>query len=153
MSRTIFLDTSPLGIITNPKQPPETVSLIQWAISLLNNGNKIIVPAIADYEIRRELTRSGKTNGILALDFWNSSAPDRYLPITDSALKLSSTLWANARNAGRATSDPKTLDGDVILCAQILDLNLPTSDFIVATENVGHLSFFLPADTWQNIQP
>ena len=153
MSRTIFLDTGPLGILTNPKRPAETVAALTWAVSMLNAGHRFIVPAIADYEVRRELVRGDKANGLLALDTWNAAAPDRYLPITDSALKLASTFWANVRNSGKATSDPKALDGDVILCAQILDMSLPTADFIVATGNLNHIELFVPAAPWRNIAP
>ena len=153
MSRTIFLDTGPLGIITNPKRPAETVAALTWAVSMLGAGHRLIVPAIADYEVRRELVRSGKTNGLRTLDTWNAAAPDRYLPLTDSALKLASTLWASARNSGKATSDPKALDGDVILCAQVLDMGIPATDFIVATGNLDHINLFVPGDDWSNITP
>ena len=60
MSRTIFLDTGPLGVLTNPKRPPETVAALGWAIALMSAGHRLMVPAIADYEVRRELERAGK---------------------------------------------------------------------------------------------
>gem|GEM_PF-6608951 len=31
MSLTVFLDSGPLGILTNPKRPPETVAALTWA--------------------------------------------------------------------------------------------------------------------------
>lgn len=96
MSRTVFLDTGPLGILTNPRRPPETVGALQWALSIIRAGHRFIVPAIADYEVRRELERAAKTSGLAALDAWNSAAPDRYLPLSDSALHLGATLWAHA---------------------------------------------------------
>ena len=34
MSLTVFLDTGPLGILTNPKRPPKTVAAITWAIAM-----------------------------------------------------------------------------------------------------------------------
>ena len=153
MSRTIFLDTGPLSILTNPKRPPETVKLLAWAVAMRRAGHRFVVPAIADYEVRRELERAGKFNGITSLDAWNSVTPDRYLPITDSALRLGARLWARARNAGTATADPKELDGDVLIAAQALDTGLLTADFIIATTNVSHLSQFDPADLWTNITP
>ncbi len=88
-----------------------------------------------------------------ALDAWNGAAPDRYLPLSDSALRLGATLWARARNAGTATADPKELDADVLIAAQTLDRGLPLSDVIVATVNVGHLALFVPAALWTNITP
>ena len=116
-------------------------------------GHRFVVPAIADYEVRRELERAGKINGIAALDAWNNVVPDRYLPLSDSALRLGSKLWARARNMVVATADPKELYGDVKIAAQALDLGLPRPDVIVATVNVGHLSLFVPADLWSNIVP
>lgn len=153
MRKTIFLDTGPLGILTNPKRPPETIAALQWAVDMMVAGHRFMVPAIADYEVRRELERAGKINGIAALDAWNSAYPDRYLPVSDSALRLGAKLWANARNAGTATADPKELDGDVLIAAQALDTGLPPSEFIIATVNVGHLALFVPADLWTNILP
>jgi predicted nucleic acid-binding protein len=153
MSLTIFLDAGPLSVLTNPKHPPETVAALNWAVDMMLAGHRFVVPAIADYEVRRELERAGKVKGLAALDAWNNVYPDRYLPLSDSALRLGSKLWARARNAGTATADPKELDGDVLISAQALDMALPTSDFVMATVNVGHLSLFVPADLWQNIVP
>jgi hypothetical protein len=31
MSRTVFLDAGPLGILTYPRKPQETVSALRWA--------------------------------------------------------------------------------------------------------------------------
>ena len=153
MSLTVFLDTGPLGVLTNPKRPPETVAALNWAVKMMLAGHRLVAPAIADYEVRRELERAGKTSSLAALDAWNNSYPDRYLPLSDSALRLGSKLWARARNAGTATADPKELDGDVLIAAQALDTGLPLSDIIIATGNVGHLSQFVPADLWTNIVP
>jgi predicted nucleic acid-binding protein len=153
MSLAVFLDTGPLSVLTNPKHPPETVAALNWAVSMMVAGHRFIVPAIADYEVRRELERAGKINGLAALDAWNSAYPDRYLPLSDSALRLASKLWASARNAGTSTADPKELDGDVLIAAQALDTGLLPSDFIIATVNVGHLALFAPAELWTNIKP
>lgn len=62
-----------------------------------------------------------------------------------------SKLWAQARSAGAPTADPKELDCDVLLAAQTLTMGVPTSDLIIATTNVGHLSQFANADLWPNI--
>lgn len=157
MSRTIFLDTGPLGILTNPKKPTVTIAALHWAADHIRAGNRLLVPSIADYEVRRELVRLGRTLGIASLDAWNALPSDRYIPLTDSALRLASTLWAQARNAGTPTADSKELDCDVLIAAQALDYqtihSLSPSDLILATVNVGHLSQFLTADLWQNILP
>ncbi len=115
-------------------------------------GHRFITPAIADYELRRELERAGRVNGIAALDSWNTAFPDRYLPLTDSALRLGAKLWAQSRNLGQTTADTKELDGDVLISAQALDMGLAVSEFIIVTSNVGHLNQFVPADLWTNIK-
>lgn len=153
MSLTVILDSGPLGLLTNPKRTPDAIAATQWAIAMRRAGHRFIVPAIADYEIRRELERAGKTKGLAALDAWNKAAPDRYLALTDSALRLGSKLWAQARKSGTATADPKALDGDVLIAAQALDMGLPATDYIIATVNVGHLAIFVPADLWSNMKP
>jgi predicted nucleic acid-binding protein len=149
MSRTVFLDSGPLGLLTNPKLPPATVAILAWAKSMRGAGCRIVVPAIADYEVRRELERAGKASGIAELNTWNTE----YLPLSDSALRLASKLWAQARTAGTATADPKEIDGDVLIAAQAIDVGLPTSDFVIATSNPGHLAQFVPCDLWTNIKP
>src|SRR5579862_2478299 len=151
MILTVFLDSGPLGILTNPKRPPETVGALKWAVNLRRAGHRFIVPAIADYEVRRELERAGKPAGLAELDKWNGAAPDRYLPLTDSALRLGARLWAHARNDGTLPADPKELNGDVLIAAQALDFGLPQSEFVVATVNVGHLALFVPAAEWSSI--
>jgi predicted nucleic acid-binding protein len=153
MSLTVFLDTGPLGVLTNPKQPPETVAALKWAVQLMVYGHRLIVPAIADYEVRRELERARELNGLAALDAWNAAYPDRYLPLSDQALRMGATLWARARNAGTATADPKELDADVLIAAQALTTGLLPADFVIATVNVGHLALFAPAALWQQITP
>ena len=154
---TIFLDTSPLGIISNPKKPPVTVDALRWVASHLRAGNRIMVPAIADFEVRRELVRLGKTKSVVSLNHWNALPSDRYVSLTDSALRRAADLWAQSRNAGTPTADPKELDCDVLIAAQALEYqaihSLAPGQVVLATVNIGHLSQFLAADLWQNILP
>ena len=77
----------------------------------------------------------------------------RYLPITTGVMLNAADLWAQVRNAGIATADIHALDGDVIVAAQALSLALAPSEFVVATQNVKHLSRFVPANLWTNITP
>jgi len=147
----IFLDSSPLGLISNPAQSVEVVDITKWAKRCLAEGHKIYVPEVIDYEIRRELVRSGKTAGVRKLDSLRQTF--RYVPITTSAMNLAADLWAQSRNRGTPTGDPKKLDIDVILSAQALSLGIPQAELIVATENSKHISQFAPAEEWQNIYP
>jgi hypothetical protein len=65
----------------------------------------------------------------------------------------SATLWARARQQGVPTADPKELDCDVILAAQVLTCGASPADAVVATSNVGHLGRFVPAHLWAAIAP
>jgi hypothetical protein len=94
MSKTVCLDTTPLGIVTNPKKPKITQEALQWVAKLVRAGHKIVVPAIADFELRRELVRAGNVDGVSSLDAFNQAKPDRYLPLTDTALRRGADLWA-----------------------------------------------------------
>ena len=80
--------------------------------------------------------------------------PVRFIPLTIDHLTEAANLWGQIRRAGLATAERHALDGDAILAAQVLSLNLPAGQFIVATRNASHLTRFgLPADEWQNISP
>jgi hypothetical protein len=146
---TVILDSGPLGLLTNPKLPPTTVAILSWAKSMRQVGHRFVVPAIADYEVRRDLVRAGKLAGIAELNTWKTE----YLPLSDSALRLASQLWAQARTAGTSTADPKELDGDVLIAAQAMDIGFPTSDLIIASTNPGHLAQFAPCNLWSDIYP
>jgi predicted nucleic acid-binding protein len=112
---------------------------------LLRRGSEVCVPEIADYEVRRELLRANKVQGIGRLDAVKKSLG--YLPITTEIMLKAADLWAQARRSGLPTADPKALDGDVILAAQALEV-----EGIVATDNVGHLARFVTARTWRDIR-
>lgn len=129
----------------------DAVAVTNWTTACLVAGHKLYIPEVIDYELRRELLRSGKANSIKKLDSLKTTL--RFLPINSAAMLLAADLWAKARQAGLPTGDPKKLDIDVILAAQALTLGIPNSDLIVATSNVAHISRFVPADLWSNIQP
>lgn len=151
MSRVIILDTGPLGVATKRRGVPDAEACRQWIASGIRNGARFHVPALAYYEVCRELERIRNFAGIARLDAFCNAVPGRYLPVTDTALRRGCRLWAQARNAGTATADPKELDCDVLISAQALDLVVPAPDLIIATTNVGHLSQFVTADLWTNI--
>ncbi len=150
----IFLDTNVLGALVNPSPKSTEVKAMQaWANRVQINGHLLIVPAIVDYEQRREHERRAAASSLAALNAFNAALNDRYLPLTDSALKRAALLWAQVRRSGLPTADAKLLDCDILLAAQVLDLNLPAGSFIVATINTQHLARLIVCDLWQNITP
>ena len=147
MSRTVVLDAGPLGLVTNPKISPQSLACAQWLQALVASGVQVILPEISDYEVRRELLRAQKVKGIERLDALAGLV--QYLPLSTTAIRQAAVLWAKARQQGQPTAGDKALDGDVILAGQAMTLDAP--DMVVATTNVGHLSRFVPAELWQNI--
>lgn len=143
----MLLDTGPLGLVTNPRRSPQSVACAQWLQALVAHGIRVIVPEVADYEVRRELLRAKKERGLARLD----ALADRleYLPLTTAAMRQAAVFWAQARQQGQPTADDKALDGDVILAAQAVTLGI--ADVEIATTNVGHLSRFAPAALWPDI--
>jgi predicted nucleic acid-binding protein len=144
-----MLDSRPLGLITNPKLSPESIGCAQWLQTHIKSGNRVIIPEIADYEVRRELLRANKTKGIARLD--NLANLIEYLPINTVTMHRAAKLWAQARQQGQPTAGDKTIDGDMILVAQALTLGVP--DVVITTKNVGHLSRFITAELWRNVAP
>lgn len=148
MTDAIVLDATPLGILAHPRNPPSAAACRQWLADALAAGRRVIIPEIADYEVRRELILRNSRIALLNLD--KLAARIEYLPLTTSALRAAAALWAKARTSGQQTAPNYALDGDVILAAQALSLNVP---IIVATANPGHLARFVLADLWSNIRP
>jgi predicted nucleic acid-binding protein len=148
VSRVVLLDAGPIGLLTNPNRSPENLACNAWLQALGNAGVRIVVPEITDYEVRRELLRANKVNGLRRLDGLIDSV--EYLPITTVAMRQAAVFWARARQQGQPTAGSKTIDADVILVAQAMVFQ--ADDAVIATTNVGHLSRFFPADLWQNIR-
>ena len=150
MSRIIFLDSGPLGMASNPKNSPLFLECQTWLDSLLQKGEKVVLPEIADYEVRRELLRANKVASIRRLDELKKVLI--YRPLTTAVMLKAAQLWAEARRRGRPTADPKALDGDVILASQAILVADEGHEVVIATTNVGHLSQFVDAREWRLIQ-
>ncbi len=148
--KIILLDAGPLGILANPGNSPLAFQCRAWADALLAQGYRLLVSEVADYEVRRELIRAGKTASVARLDLLKTTLP--YLPINTQTMLKAADLWAKARQLGKPTANNLRLDADAIIAAQA-DLLLADGDeVVIATSNVMHLSLFVPAARWQDIQ-
>jgi len=141
MSKRIMLDSGPLGRLAHPRPNPEIAA---WLTQLLSTNTMVIIPEIADYEVRRNLLLADLAKSVARLDQLIQVLT--YRAITTPVMLKAAELWADTRKRGKATADLKELDGDVILAAQALH-----EIAIVATENVGHLSLFVEAKHWKDI--
>src|SRR6266508_2307606 len=128
MSRSVFLDSGPLGLLGQSARFPQSIACNDWLTALLAGGVRVLVPEIADYEVRRELLRLRKTASIARLDALESRL--EYLPITTAAIRQAALFWAQVRQQGRPTSGAEALDADAILAAQAATLHLP--DMVIA---------------------
>jgi predicted nucleic acid-binding protein len=149
MSRHILLDAGPLGLLTTPRSTPPVEAIRTWLIERRTAGDTILVPEIADYEVRRELLRAGKTRGVRALDALAREIG--YLPVTTLTMRQAAIYWAQLRRQGTPTAAPDALDGDVILAAQATLLAATGHEVIVATTNLAHLQRLVQASPWQTI--
>ena len=147
VSGTVLLDSGPLGLITNPRASPPAEACGRWVVGAIASGAIVLVPEIADYEVRRELIRARRVAGIGRLDAFIAQV--EYLPIQTAAMRQAAVFWAEARLQGRPTAPDPALDADVILAAQAATLD--KADVIVATTNPRHLSRYVPAALWTDI--
>jgi hypothetical protein len=104
-------------------------------------GVEVVVPEVADYEVRRELTRTNALGSLHRLDDLVATGGLSYLPVTTGAWRQAALLWADARQ----------LDADVILAACAAMIGQPGDQVIVATANVGHLARYCDAQLWTTI--
>lgn len=149
MTRAVVLDSGPLGLLTAPPRRAEARACSHWLADLIAAGFRVLIPEITDYELRRELLRAGKNASVQRLDALAQAT--EYMPITTAVMRRAAELWAQARKQGEPTAADNTIDVDIILAAQALELGTP--DIVIATTNVGHLIRFVPAKKWQDIAP
>ena len=147
----MLLDAGPLGLVTNPRGSPDALQCNLWVESLLLEGMRVLVPEIADYEVRRELLLAGKRRGIAQLD--QLKAALGYAPLTTETMLQAAEFWAQARQQGQPTASDAALDADVILAAHAVILSSPRDPVTVATTNVGHIARFTDARRWQDMTP
>src|SRR6266496_3491737 len=109
MPRVIILDTFPLSSTAKREPiggiPPTTLDRCNVRIKdCVQAGNRIVVPAIAFYEVLRELERLNARIQISRLKRFCHAVPGRFVSITDAHLEQAAILWAQARNRGSPTS-------------------------------------------------
>jgi predicted nucleic acid-binding protein len=146
MPDIVLLDTGPLGMVAHP-QPDEEI--VTWLARLLAEGVKVLIPEVADYEVRRELLRAGMVKSIARLD--QLKATLGFLPIASEAMLKAAEFWAEARRRGRPTAHERTLDADAILAGQAATVF--GKEVVVATGNPRHLARFVAASDWIEIRP
>lgn len=112
VSRVVLLDAGPIGLVTNPKLSPQSAACNEWLQTLVKSGVRVILPEIADYEVRRELLRANKIKGVARLD--KLAKLIEYLPITTAAMRQAALFWSQARQQGQPILQSHHLMGNAI---------------------------------------
>ena len=151
MREFVLLDSGPLGHACRRRGTLLGDQCRRWLDDLLARGVDIIVPEVADYEVRRELTRIGASGSLQRLDSSVATGQMTYAPITTAEWRTAALFWADARQHGLPTASPDALDADMILAACAATIGRPGDQIIVATQNVGHLARYCDARLWTTI--
>jgi hypothetical protein len=106
VSQIIVLDSTPLGLILNKPGLAPAEACRRWIIARENDGARIVVPEIVDYEIRRELLRVGRTRSVTA---------------DPHALDVDVILCAQVLNAPFASMKPVVATSNVRHLTQFVD--------------------------------
>jgi predicted nucleic acid-binding protein len=123
----------------------------QATIAAAEQVDELIIPEIADYELRRKLIhlleyRASRDARISLQRLDAFAGLLTYLPLSTMAMHRAAALWAQARGQGHGTASEEELDGEVVLAAQALE-----AEAVVVTENTKHLSRFVRAFHWKDL--
>lgn len=138
----LMLDTGVLGMVCHPRKHGEVRLWFRGVLGF--RSHTVIVPEIADFELRRKLLHLGATSSLAALDHLASDAT--YAPLDTATMRDAAALWARLRARGQPTERDEALGADVILAAQALRLGAT-----VVTDNVKHLDRMVDTLTWNQV--
>jgi predicted nucleic acid-binding protein len=150
----IILDAFPASSVAKRagRKPSVLDECREWVSECERAGHQVLVPAIAYYEVLRELELREARNQVGRLREFCLDA-SRYIPLTTAHLELAAQLWAQSRKRGTPTASVQALDGDCLLAAQTLSLGLAPTEYVLATTNTAHLDQFLVCALWSDIAP
>lgn len=143
-----LLDSNIISKLLHPKHP-ENKEIGDWFLRFLNeNDKKIYLPEIVAYEVRRGLwVKKLKDSKSKSLERFESfSKLLNYLPVNTNVFKIAEELWAKARVNGYPTASNDSLDADVLLAAQAIEIK----DSVI-TENVKHLKKYVSTYHWKDL--
>ncbi len=145
MPPSYLLDTGPLGLLAHAR-PIRRTPLQLWLVREMTAGARIYLSEVADYEVRRELTRLIRArqlpqSRLQRLDQFASLCS--YLPVSTAMWRRAAEFWADARLHGLPTGSGAALDADVLIAAQAAEVGAT-----VVTMNVGHLTRWVPVYPW-----
>ncbi|MBI1832762.1 MAG: PIN domain-containing protein [Planctomycetes bacterium] len=145
MPTNYLLDTGPLGLLAHDR-PVHRIPIQTWLIQQLTAGATVYVAEVADYEVRRELTRLIRAGQLPAsrlnrLD--QLASIFTYLPVSTAMWRRAADFWADARQVGLPTASSAALDADVLIAAQADDVQAT-----VVTNNPAHIGRWVTVHPW-----
>lgn len=116
-------------------------------------GVSILIPAVIDYQVRRELVRVPAMSKLKNL----ADIRQRFLilAVSEAAWFRAAEFWALSRRMVLPTGPDTALDADAILAGCAATVGRPGDEVIIASSNVRHLSRFpgIDAREWMSIRP
>src|SRR5271157_1264241 len=110
MREFVLLDSGPLGHACRRPGTPGADQCRLWIDALIARGVEVVVSEIADYEVRRELTRINASGSLRRLDDLVTLGGLSYQPISTGAWRHAAPFWADARPRGIPTASPDRLN-------------------------------------------
>jgi predicted nucleic acid-binding protein len=151
VARFILLDAGPLGLACARPGTAEVDQCRAWLAHIETSTPDAVIPAIADYEVRRELIRLRATAKLRRLDALRGSFG--CVPIGLEAFDRAAGFWALIRRVGMPTAGDEALDADAIIAGLAATLGGLGDTVTIATSNVRHFSRFpgVRAELWSSI--
>ena len=152
MIEVLLLDTGPLGMLMHPKA---NADIEVWFREARKKGRSdtaapyILIPEIADYELRRKLLHKDFHVSLKRLDVIKEELG--YLPLNTSMMMQAAAYWADARKRHQPNAPPDALDGDVILIAQAKSIADRGMEPIVVTDNADDFEHYVAVKRWAEI--
>lgn len=139
------LDSGPLGLLAHDR-PAQRIAIQTWLVQAITAGDMVYISEVADYEVRRELTRlirAGQMPASRLTRLDQLASLCSYLPISTAMWRRAADLWADARQQGLPTAGMAALDADVLIGAQAVEVSAT-----VVTNNPVHLGRWAPVLVW-----
>jgi toxin FitB len=151
VARFVLLDAGPIGLACSRPGTPAVDQCRGWLVHLETSAVIVVIPALTDYEVRRELVRMRATAKLRRLD----TLRIRFgcLGLSPAAFDLAAELWASVRRAGFPKAADEALDADAILAGLATTVGGLGDTVTIATGNVRHFSRFpgVRAELWSTI--
>ena len=140
-----LVDSGPLGLLAHSR-PAQRTPIQTWLVQAIKAGDTVHISEVADYEVRRELTRliqAGQMPASRLTRLDQLASLCSYLPVSTSMWRRAADLWADARQHGMPTAGMAALDADILIAAQALEVGAT-----VMTNNPVHLGRWTPVLVW-----